>query len=117
MDTPGSAVLDQSLLSFERLDRASPDLWPEQFPGMSEYVSTSKSPMYSPSNSPAKKNTSELQADDVNMLQEFGSLTTVQLMEKVKGLQSLAYQLGLEEAHQMTRGKFLNILEKSPKKN
>lgn len=28
---------------------------------------------------------------------EFGSLTTSQLMEKVRGLQNLAYQLGLEE--------------------
>ena len=28
---------------------------------------------------------------------EFGSLTTAQLMEKVRGLQNLAYQLGLEE--------------------
>ena len=28
---------------------------------------------------------------------EFGSLTTSQLMEKVKGLQNLAYQLGLDE--------------------
>ncbi len=28
---------------------------------------------------------------------EFGSLTTAQLREKVRGLQNLAYQLGLEE--------------------
>ena len=28
---------------------------------------------------------------------EFGSLTLQQLMEKVRGLQNLAYQLGLEE--------------------
>ena len=32
---------------------------------------------------------------------EFGSLTTSQLMEKVRGLQNLAFQLGLDE------GKFL----------
>lgn len=30
-------------------------------------------------------------------LTELGSLTTANLMEKVKGLQNLAYQLGLEE--------------------
>lgn len=34
---------------------------------------------------------------------ELGSLTTANLMEKVKGLQNLAYQLGLEEC------KYLNI--------
>ena len=28
---------------------------------------------------------------------EFGSLTTSQLMEKVRGLQNLAFQLGLDE--------------------
>jgi len=30
-------------------------------------------------------------------LAEFGSLTTSQLVEKVRGLQELAFQLGLEE--------------------
>ncbi|XP_059579061.1 protein lin-52 homolog isoform X7 [Alligator mississippiensis] len=50
--------LETSLLSFEKLDRASPDLWPEQ---------------------------------------QLGSLTTANLMEKVRGLQNLAYQLGLDE--------------------
>lgn len=32
---------------------------------------------------------------------ELGSLTTANLMEKVKGLQNLAYQLGLEECEYM----------------
>lgn len=31
------------------------------------------------------------------VVSELGSLTTANLMEKVKGLQNLAYQLGLEE--------------------
>lgn len=33
---------------------------------------------------------------------ELGSLTTANLMEKVKGLQNLAYQLGVEECEYMT---------------
>lgn len=33
---------------------------------------------------------------------EFGSLTTSQLMEKIKGLQNLAYQLGLDEGMHCT---------------
>ncbi|GAA50050.1 protein lin-52 homolog, partial [Clonorchis sinensis] len=53
---------------------------------------------------------------------DFGSLSTQQLMDKIKHLQNLAYQVGLEEgkklqpsllpslAKEMTRGKFLNIL-------
>lgn len=32
---------------------------------------------------------------------ELGSLTTANLMEKVRGLQNLAYQLGLEECEYM----------------
>jgi len=32
-----------------------------------------------------------------NIISEFGSLTTSQLMEKIRGLQNLAYQLGLDE--------------------
>jgi hypothetical protein len=32
-----------------------------------------------------------------NLIAEFGSLTTSQLMEKIRGLQNLAYQLGLDE--------------------
>ena len=33
----------------------------------------------------------------VSGVAEFGSLTAAQLMEKVRGLQNLAYQLGLDE--------------------
>ncbi|NXL64059.1 LIN52 protein, partial [Tyrannus savana] len=39
----------------------------------------------------------ELENDDIDMLKELGSLTTANLMEKVRGLQNLAYQLGLDE--------------------
>lgn len=52
----------------------------------------------------------EFDQEDMNMLQGFGSLTTSNLLEKVKELQDLAYQLGLEESREMTRGKFLEVL-------
>nr|XP_008123769.1 PREDICTED: protein lin-52 homolog isoform X1 [Anolis carolinensis] len=125
--------LEASLLSFEKLDRASPDHWPEQLPGVAEFAASFKSPITS---SPPKW-MAELENDDIDMLKELGSLTTANLMEKVRGLQNLAYQLGLDEcfsgviccqiwqlscglqptgpSREMTRGKFLNILEK-PKK-
>ncbi|XP_041354703.1 protein lin-52 homolog isoform X2 [Gigantopelta aegis] len=105
---------DNCLLSLEKLDRASPDLWPEQIPGVSEFAA-SRSPL-SASSSPPKW-LADLGNDDIDLLQEFGSLTSSQLMEKVKGLQNLAYQLGLEEAREMTRGKFLNILQKPKQRN
>ncbi|XP_034531851.1 protein lin-52 homolog [Notolabrus celidotus] len=107
----GGDDFESSLLSFEKLDRASPDLWPEQLPGVSEFAASCKNPI---TNSPPKW-MAELESEDIEMLKELGSLTTANLMEKVKGLQNLAYQLGLEESREMTRGKFLNILER-PKK-
>ncbi|XP_050830956.1 protein lin-52 homolog isoform X2 [Serinus canaria] len=121
------ADLEASLLSFEKLDRASPDLWPEQLPGVAEFAASFKSVSVRcfafrvssfrviPITSSPPKWMAELENDDIDMLKELGSLTTANLMEKVRGLQNLAYQLGLDESREMTRGKFLNILEK-PKK-
>jgi len=53
----------------------------------------------------------EVQRDDYRMINEFASLTHSQLMEKVRALQNLAYQLGVEEAKQMSRGKCLDVFE------
>ncbi|KAM6335900.1 protein lin-52 homolog isoform 1-T1 [Podargus strigoides] len=89
----GVDLMEASLLSFEKLDRASPDLWPEQLPGVAEFAASFKSPI---TNSPPKW-MAELENDDIDMLKELGSLTTANLMEKVRGLQNLAYQLGLDE--------------------
>ena len=50
------------------------------------------------------------------MLQEFGSLTVTQIMDKYQNLKQQAYTLGLEEAREMTRGKFLNVLGKEKEK-
>ncbi|XP_011804970.1 PREDICTED: protein lin-52 homolog isoform X1 [Colobus angolensis palliatus] len=92
--------LETSLLSFEKLDRASPDLWPEQLPGVAEFAASFKSPITS---SPPKW-MAEIERDDIDMLKELGSLTTANLMEKVRGLQNLAYQLGLDEwSHSVTQ--------------
>ena len=41
---------------------------------------------------------------------EFSKYSASELIAEVKQLQNLAYQLGLEEAKEMTRGKYLNIL-------
>uniref|UniRef100_A0A8C5Q134 Protein lin-52 homolog n=1 Tax=Leptobrachium leishanense TaxID=445787 RepID=A0A8C5Q134_9ANUR len=99
------AHMEDSLLSFEKLDRASPDLWPEQLPGVAEFAASFKSPI---SSSPPKW-MAQLENDDQEMLKELGSLTTANLMEKVRGLQNLAYQLGLDEC-ELTLGWALNSL-------
>lgn len=52
----------------------------------------------------------------MEMLQEFGSLTVIQIMEKFQELKNQAYQLGLEESREMTRGRYLDVLGKHKNK-
>ncbi|NP_001040200.1 Myb-MuvB complex subunit Lin-52 [Bombyx mori] len=93
--------LEESLFSSEKLDRASPELWPEQIPGVSEFA-----PM--PGTQEPSWNEG-LTKQDYTYMQQLGTLTVSGLIMEVKKLHDLAYQLGLEEAKEMTRGKYLNI--------
>ncbi|CAB3247185.1 unnamed protein product [Arctia plantaginis] len=95
--------LEESLFSSEKLDRASPELWPEQIPGVSEFA-----PLPNSNQSPPAWNRG-VTKEDCNYMQQLGSLSTSGLIMEVKKLHDLAYQLGLEEAKEMTRGKYLNI--------
>lgn len=97
--------LESSLLALERLDRGSPDLWPDTIPGVSQFV-----PFDTPNDSPAV--IKGLTQDDLSTIHQLGNLPTQHLMDEVKRLQNIAYQLGLEETKEMTRGKYLNILRK-----
>ncbi|KAG9481659.1 hypothetical protein GDO78_010742 [Eleutherodactylus coqui] len=63
--------LETSLLSFEKLDRASPDLWPEQLPGVAEFAASFKSPIAS---SPPKW-MAELERDDMDMMKGNAALS------------------------------------------
>src|SRR5277367_6279179 len=112
--TSPSTDLEKNLLSSEKMDRSSPDLWPEQIPGVSHFVSTHSEETKQLQQQPAWLK--DLDKTDINLLQEYASLSPANLVEEVKGLQNLAYQLGLDEAREMTRGKFLNILDKDAKK-
>ncbi|KAI1291087.1 Protein lin-52 -like protein [Halotydeus destructor] len=117
--------LETDLLSSETMDRSSPDLWPEQIPGVTEFIARSTSPYPGVSNMAgsnmsllADENSSkeppewlsDLSQEEMNMLHGFGSLTATALLDKVRELQDLAYQLGIEESREMTRGKFLDVL-------
>lgn len=109
---------EKSLFSEERLDASSPDLWPEQIPGITDFLARS-----SPINTEMFNNETlvgekpetpewlaDLDQDDINMLHGFGSLTTFALLDRVKELQDLSFQLGLEESREMTRGRLLGVL-------
>ncbi|XP_012254325.1 protein lin-52 homolog isoform X2 [Athalia rosae] len=97
--------VENSLMSLEKLDRGSPELWPEQIPGVNEFVAQN-----SPQTEPPSWSTS-FTADDLNKLHQLGNLSMTGLIAEVKKLHDTAYQLGLEEAKEMTRGKYLNIFK------
>ncbi|KAK3912929.1 Protein lin-52-like protein [Frankliniella fusca] len=100
--------VDESLLSMEKLDRTSPELWPEQIPGMLDFA-----PFSSLAANGAKDAwTADFTSEDMTLLNQFSNLSMPALISEVKRLHDLAYQLGLEEAKEMTRGKYLNILSK-----
>ncbi|XP_048516223.1 protein lin-52 homolog isoform X1 [Athalia rosae] len=103
--------VENSLMSLEKLDRGSPELWPEQSEsileelGVNEFVAQN-----SPQTEPPSWSTS-FTADDLNKLHQLGNLSMTGLIAEVKKLHDTAYQLGLEEAKEMTRGKYLNIFK------
>ncbi|KAB7502976.1 ATP-binding cassette sub-family A member 3 [Armadillidium nasatum] len=97
--------METNLLSEEKLDRSSPDLWPEQIPGMGNFA-----PFVSPQQSPTKTKFSEMNESDFALLFQLGNLSPLEIIEEVKKLQTVAYQLGVEEAKEMTRGKYLHVL-------
>uniref|UniRef100_A0A0C9RDZ9 Lin52_0 protein n=2 Tax=Fopius arisanus TaxID=64838 RepID=A0A0C9RDZ9_9HYME len=104
-ETTELACVEETLMSLEKLDRASPDLWPEQIPGVNEFIAQNLPPTDQGSWSTA------LTSDDLNQLHQLGNLTVTSLIAEVKKLHDEAYQLGLEEAKEMTRGKYLNIFK------
>ncbi|XP_042908378.1 protein lin-52 homolog isoform X2 [Parasteatoda tepidariorum] len=106
-----SEEMNLNLLSSEMLDRSSPELWPEQIPGVSKFASLAMIQSDSKATNQPEW-LKEFDHEDISVLHGFGSLTAAALLEKVRDLQNLAYQLGLEEAKEMTRGRFLGILPK-----
>ncbi|CAH1390164.1 protein lin-52 homolog [Halyomorpha halys] len=100
---------EQRLLSLEKLDRSSPELWPEPIPGVTEYAARNAL-----SSSSVPKNIESLQSqfteDDYKLLNYYSTLSKESLIQELKKLHDQAYKLGLEEAKEMTRGRFLNIL-------
>lgn len=47
---------------------------------------------------------------------ELGALSQAGLISEIKKLYDQAYQLGVEEAREMTRGKYLNIFSQNNRK-
>lgn len=49
-------------------------------------------------------------------ISELGALSQAGLIAEIKKLYDQAYQLGVEEAREMTRGKYLNIFSQNNRK-
>ena len=98
------------LLSLEKL-RSSPELWPPSCTSLSDFIKTPNQGTSIIGNGQSNNNRqtvtntnqtssrwmSDLDKNDIEILNELSSLNTSQLMSKVRDLLEYAYQLGLEE--------------------
>ncbi|KAG5673520.1 hypothetical protein PVAND_003562 [Polypedilum vanderplanki] len=91
---------DNFLLSSENL-RSSPELWPEKIPGSENYKKAAIKNI--------KDNPNGLTQDDIRKIYQLGSLPKSEIVAEIKRLYDEGYQLGVEEAKEVTRGKYLNI--------
>ncbi|XP_059481845.1 protein lin-52 homolog [Neocloeon triangulifer] len=96
------------LFSLETMDRASPELWPQRINGLTDLASLGNEAGVPPWEAP-------LNPEDISMLHHFSTLTLSALIVEVRKLYDKAYQLGLDESKEMTRGKYLNILNRRRK--
>ncbi|KAF0288911.1 Protein lin-52 [Amphibalanus amphitrite] len=110
--------MEQSLQSAESLDRASPELWPEKgdYAACAELLcqdsnsNGASGARPTAAISPVLITDQDFTQQDMKLFHEYASLRPEQLVDVVKQLQNVAYLLGLEEAKEMRRGKYLNIL-------
>ncbi len=110
MDINSEAISPElDLISLEKL-RSSPDLWPPSFASLSDFIKTpnqgssiignghsNNNQKITTNNQANSKWMSDLDKNDIEILNELSSLNTPQLMGKIKDLLEFAYQLGLEE--------------------
>ncbi|XP_037938572.1 protein lin-52 homolog isoform X2 [Teleopsis dalmanni] len=105
-------LCDDGLLSLEKLDRASPEMWPEKIPGITDFIAMSDTPICTP----APEWTNGLSREDVTSMLELSKLSHNGVILEVKNIYDDAYQLGVHEAKEMTRGKYLGIFSNAKKK-
>uniref|UniRef100_A0A1Q3F8J7 Retinal tissue protein n=1 Tax=Culex tarsalis TaxID=7177 RepID=A0A1Q3F8J7_CULTA len=101
---------EPNLMSLEKLDRGTPEIWPEKAAGIRGFTTPNMN--FSP---PAW--TKGLTQDDINSMYQLGALSTNGIIAEVKKLYDQAYQLGVQESKEMTRGKYLNIFTSNRKKS
>uniref|UniRef100_A0A914D1Y4 Uncharacterized protein n=1 Tax=Acrobeloides nanus TaxID=290746 RepID=A0A914D1Y4_9BILA len=100
---------NQNFVCSEQVDLSASDAFKDPLPGAWD-LHRETTPLV-PLAKPANRFRTELDPDDVKLVNELGQLTPDNLMEYVKNLQNNAFALGQEEARQFARAKFLKILE------
>jgi len=104
----------QCLVAMETLDRSSPELWPEPMPGMSGFAQHIRA-SNATDKQPAWKQPPD--AHDMLLVQRYSQMQLNPLLDELKSLYDFAYNLGLEEAKEMTRGKYINIFTRNTNKS
>uniref|UniRef100_A0A915PUQ5 Uncharacterized protein n=1 Tax=Setaria digitata TaxID=48799 RepID=A0A915PUQ5_9BILA len=109
-DSPVAEKTNPNLVCTENIaHRKSPELFPENVPGawdMNRTLTAAAGDFRS------SRFRTELDTQDVRLVNELGQFSADQLMEYVRNLQNSAYTLGIEEAKQFSKGRFLRIFEK-----
>lgn len=97
---------EDSLMSLEKIQgRESPDLWPEE--SITRFITQNLTSTNTPTWS------INLTMDDKQEALRLGQLSKDEIALEVKKLLDSAYHLGVDEAKEMTRGKYLNIFKQS----
>jgi len=104
----------QCLVAMETLDRSSPELWPEPMPGMSGFAQHIRATSAT-DKQPSWKQPPD--AHDMLLVQRYSQMPLPPLLDELKSLYDFAYNLGLEESKEMTRGKYLNIFTRNTNKS
>ncbi|CAI4221024.1 unnamed protein product [Auanema sp. JU1783] len=101
---------NDNLQCSEMFQRApSPELFPENVPGAWDL--NRENEVLMPGSGHNRFRT-DLEPEDVKLVNDLGRLTPDQLAEYIKALQSSAFTLGIEEAKQFSKAKVLQIFKK-----
>ncbi|XP_037025917.1 protein lin-52 homolog isoform X2 [Bradysia coprophila] len=105
------------LISMEKLDRNSPEVWPEKIPGINYFIAMNNTPSVTSSSQAKGISWAQgLSSEDINAMHQLGALSSTGLIAEIRKLYDQAYDLGIQEAKEMTRGRYLNIFPSTKKK-
>ena len=103
-----------ALLSNETINgRSSPEIWPETVLNLSKFYSKNRASIRVPATvaTGGVSGKVNFEKGDITILSEYSTLSTQGILSKLDELENIAYELGVQELHEINRGKFLNIFD------